>query len=158
MMEDLNNHFSRSTVEGVVDKIFNAGVVAPNKALQNLNLALDAWREAWDKRKFCDRFSDNRSFSASPMPYWCLAKLFVALHLLGMVCPRPESLQIWSSPVGYPEGSILIQDKITSWLQEFRCEEEHRETTSVTGNEASGNNGDGASAVESRVVTIMKPL
>ena len=88
--------------------------------LKQVNNALNAWRTIWDNRYFRDFAHENRSFFGDPLPFWWLAKLYVALHFHAP--PGHGDTEFSESRVkGTNEPrKIIVQSKIIGWLSKFR--------------------------------------
>ena len=151
----LKHNFCGSTVEAIAD-----GVIETHGTLafREIDAALNAWRLSWHSRKFRDYQSDGKLFSADPMPFWHLAKLFIVLHLLGdeQGAAGCSDLKLPKARVGDTKSKQLVQEKIISWMRRFGTERTDRQdlaVTTTTANELSAAEQEG-----SRVLLLMKPL
>ena len=150
-MNRLRNDFSRSTVEAVADDLSKTHA-AP--AFQELTTALNAWRLSWDSRMFGDNQSDGQNFSGDPMPFWHLAKLFIALYLIGEGQTVGGEMRLPRARGGDSKGKQLNQERIVSWLQKLGADQSDRPehtATAATGPSAADQDG-------SRLLLLMRPL
>jgi hypothetical protein len=151
LMGRLKRDFSPRTVEAIAEEVIK---IHGGPAFQELNLALNAWRLAWYGRKFRDNQSDAKNFSADPLPFWQLAKLFIVLHVVGEDRLAGNELKVPKARAGDAKSKLLVQERIVSWLQKLRVEktdEVDREVLEADGQSAANQDG-------SRVLLLMRPL
>lgn len=94
--------------------------VRGSPAIRRINNALDSWRTTWDRRNSRDVAREEGSFKGDALPFWWLAKLYLALHYHArdlradseFATPRAEGLD------GYCKA--VVQRKIVGWLSRFR--------------------------------------
>jgi len=151
LMGKLKRDFSRRTIEAIADEVIK---MQGGPAFQELNLALNAWRLAWDGRQFRDNQSDAKNFSADPLPFWQLAKLFIILHVVGEDKLAESELKVPKARGGDPKSKFLVQERIVSWLQKLRVEK----TDGVDRQVSEANAEDAADQDGSRVLLLMGPL
>ena len=89
-------------------------------AMQNCNESLKAWKRLWEYLHIRNQDSESGSFSNDPLPFWYLAKLYQVLYLYGGLVDNEAELRM---PVGegdHDRWKIGVQDKIISWLINYR--------------------------------------
>ena len=147
----LKTDFSPSTIDAVADDLIRTHGVP---AIQEIAFALNAWRSSWDSRVFGDNQSDGQNFSADPMPFWHLAKLFIVLYLLGDLHTGSSEMRIPRARVGDTKGKLLVQEGIVSWLRKLGTDQSERpDQTATAVTDPSTGEQDG-----SRVLLLMRPL
>lgn len=100
-------------------------------AVKRLNVVLDTWRATWELRQVRDVEHENSSFSADPVPFWWLAKLYLALHLYVRTLGEDSEFNIPRIKAGDEIGKIVAQVKIIGWLSRFRGQQKEAEVAVV---------------------------
>lgn len=145
LTRQLQLNFCRSTLENVADEVINTqgGLV-----FQELNSTLNAWRTAWENRKFKDPQSDGKTFSADPLPFWHLGKLLIVLHLNTGGLEYHDQLRVPAIQSGDLQSKMMGQEKVSSWLKMLREDSGEDDCESLDNSEGSN----------SRVLLLMGPL
>ena len=89
-------------------------------AMQRCNESMKAWKRLWEYLHLRNQNVESRTFSNDPLPFWYLGKLYQVLYLYGGLVDNKAELRM---PVGegdHDKWKIGIQDKIFSWLADFR--------------------------------------
>ena len=94
--------------------------VCGSPAVRKINNALDSWRTTWDKRNNRDVGREDGTFKGDPLPFWWLAKLYLALHYHSHIL-RADSEFATPRAEGLDGGAkTAVQRKIVGWLSSFR--------------------------------------
>lgn len=113
----LHQDLSGPSVTAIADRVVE---VRGSSTIKRINDALNSWRTTWDLRKNHDSQGENCTFKGDPLPFWWLAKLYLALHYNAHIVqadsefatPRAEGLD--------GHGKTTVQRKIVGWLSSFR--------------------------------------
>ena len=149
----LHQQFTGSTILALADTAIN---IYGSPAMKHLNTTLKTWRLIWDQRQVRDQECESDTFSADPLPFWYLAKLYLVLHFYGELVGDGSEFRVPRGKAGQERWKVGVQDKIVTWLNEFRrqaCEEaydmvQQRQTVGTAWNIGE----------DSRLVKLMKPL
>ncbi|CZR53621.1 uncharacterized protein PAC_03501 [Phialocephala subalpina] len=91
-----------------------------SSAIVGVNQALDHWARIWNARQFRDSDCENRAFSLDPFPFWCLAKLFLALHCSAPCIPEHSEFANARAKGLDIKDKLLLQAKTFRWLSRLR--------------------------------------
>lgn len=95
--------------------------------LQWLNRIFDRWRKVWDCRCSRDFKQENRTFSADPVRFWWLAKLYLALHFDRSSILKSSDFAVLDAVNGPEDDAKQLQLKILRLLLGFRQRKEDLE-------------------------------
>ena len=116
-LKGLNDDHSGLTVTAIADK---AVKICGSPAIRKVDNALNAWRATWDLRHNRDCHRQTRTFKGDAMPFFWLAKLYLALHNNVHIL-QPDSEFATARAEGLDgHGKTIIQRKIVGWLSSFR--------------------------------------
>lgn len=113
----LKHDHSGATVTSIADKVVKT---CGSPMIRRIDNALNAWHSTLTWRRNHDIHCENRTFKGDALPFFWLAKLYLALHNNAQIL-HPDS-EFTTSRAEGPDGhgKTMIQRKIVGWLASFR--------------------------------------
>ena len=112
----LQQDLSEPTIAALADKVVSTSSCS---ALKRINGTLNTWRTTWDLRLYREIGYTASAFLDDPMPFWCLAKLYIILHHYTDLISDESEFAV--SRVGFVDEKtkLQVQSKIARWLSRF---------------------------------------
>ncbi|KAL2848882.1 hypothetical protein BJY01DRAFT_211219 [Aspergillus pseudoustus] len=93
-----------------------------HSALQDINEVLDKWLLAWEERRYIIRGGpESAGFGMDPMPFWCLAKLYLLLHCRSQEIKADSEFSYFLSQGVEMEDKMKLQAQVYKWMSKLRC-------------------------------------
>ena len=92
--------------------------------LRWLNGIFDKWQSVWALRGNHDSKYENRTFSADPVRFWWLAKLYIILHFVRNSIQSGSKFAVLETGTGDLEDMRQVQRKVVRFLLGFRSRKE----------------------------------
>ena len=87
--------------------------------MEHINGALNAWRATWDLRIYQEIGYNDAPFLDDPLPFWCLAKLYIILHHYAHLIGDDSEFAVSRVKFVDEKTKLQIQLKIVRWLSRF---------------------------------------
>ena len=123
LADSLDHDLSESKVAWLANELVG---IYGSTTLKHINSALNSWRATWDGRIYREPGREDVTFFHDPLPFWCLAKLYIVLHYLGDSFADSSEFSTARAGGMGETNKLQTQSNILQWMVRFRSELDQR--------------------------------
>ena len=116
-IKQLKDDPSGPTVTAIADRVVK---IHGSPAIRRIDNALNSWRATWDLRHNREAQRENRTFKGDALPFFWLAKLYLALHYNAHILQHDSEFATSRAEGLDSQNKTTVQRKIVGWLSSFR--------------------------------------